>query len=195
VKAFWNQLLFMPLSVEFAALLMLSASLTQVDNLPVTVVIEEVESIGGEVGFCPGKKIQQALFQQLSNDSKYRVQTTPVPANPSTVVVTGSADCSLSQRVRKQGFLLFQEQFTITTANVSLQLQLVDPVAGKTIHTIQAQGQAQSEVQTSNALGVSTEVANPQAESLFSQATTQAVEQAVLQLKLPFTHHCHSLII
>lgn len=176
----WTQTL---RAAGLAGILALPSALGWAASEPVAIAIAEIQSVGGEDGFCPGEPIRQQLVSQLSDRSEYVVQLAGPDRTPD-FAITGTIDCSLGQRQRQEGILLLQERFTITIATVKLKLQVTDPSTGATIGTATGQGQAQAEVKTSNLSEMPVEgQATANADSLLSQATAQALKEALPQVE------------
>lgn len=160
---------------------LLSLSLLAEAALPLPIVIESVQSVGGDLGFCPSKNLQQALIRRLSSNPAYTVEATLPQGKNTGVRMTGMANCSLGQRQRQQGFLVFQQRSVITTAIVELNLQLINASSGATIATIAGRGEAQVETPAmqANSLEMAT---GSEAAALFKQATSQALDKILPQV-------------
>lgn len=150
---------------------------------PITIAVGDIQSVGGEQGFCPSKTIRQELIQKLSTNSAYSVISDPQPTTTAAVIITGSINCSLEKQLRQRGFPLLQEQFTITTARVNVQLKLTNPATGAVVATPVAQAQAQSETQAEDLGNPLSEAVSFQGDTLFTQATTLALDKVILQVQ------------
>lgn len=162
-------------------IVLLSLSLLAEAALPLSIVIESVQSVGGDLSFCPSKNLQQALIRRLSSNAAYMVGATLPQGRNSGVRITGIANCSLGQRQRQQGFLVFQQRSVITTAIVELNLQLINASSGATIATMTERGEAQVETPAmqTNPLEIA---AGSEAAVLFEQATSQALDKIIPQI-------------
>lgn len=152
-------------------------------NEPLAIAVGEIQSLGGEQGFCPSETVRQELMRKLSDNSAYWVTTAPQPATPAAVVITGSITCSLEKQLRQRGFPLFLEQFMITTAKVNLQLKLTNPTTGRVMATPVVQAQAQSETLVEDLGNPLSKSVPLQGDTLFPQATTSALDQVILQVQ------------
>lgn len=157
----------------FPGVIGILAVLSPLAEASTPIAIGAIQSTGGEQSFCPSAALQQAVVRVLSHNPAYSVQIAPPQSNPAKVQVTGTANCSLGMRQRQSGFLFFQQQSTITTATVELQLQLVNSTTGATIATITEHGKAQSETQTTPGQLLTAE---SKSEVLFEQAIAQALD-------------------
>jgi hypothetical protein len=148
---------------------------------PVPVIVGPIESVGGDQSFCPSTVLQQALVRTLSDNPAYSVQVALPQLNQVGIQVSGQANCTLGQRQRQRGFLVFRQYSIVTTATVQLTLRLIDRSSGATIVTIAEQGVAQSETQAAPELALAAET-SPEAELLFEQATAQALNAVLPQV-------------